>query len=185
MLLTQRKERPCTQTREPRSRRSTRGRADPRQGLPQLSRAPTYPRTIRPIRDHSPLCHGHPPGLDRRPNGYLRIMMKSLIFLGGAAAGFAACSFMSEEQRERVRAKTQSLTENPRARRLQSAARDATGSVADVAVTAVEGAADRVSSAAGDVSSKLNSGDQASKPNSSDMSSTLNSGNQSGQLSSP
>src|SRR5829696_7039146 len=112
-------------------------------------------------------------------------MMKSLIFLGGAAAGFAACSFMSEEQRQRVRATTQSMTQNPRARRLQSAARDATSSVADVAVTAVEGAADRVTSAAGDVSSKLNSGDQPSKRNSGDQTSNLYSGNQSSQLSSP
>jgi len=102
--------------------------------------------------------------------------MKSLIFLGGAAAGFAACSFMSEEQRQRVRSKSQSLMQNPRARRLQTAARDATGSVADVAVTAVEGAADRVSSAAGDVTAKLNSTDPATK---------LNSGDQSAKFSSP
>jgi hypothetical protein len=82
-------------------------------------------------------------------------MMKLLIFLGGVACGFAACSFLSEEQRQAVRARTHSFTSGPRTRRLQSAAREATGSVADVAVTAVEGVAEKVTSAADDVAAKI------------------------------
>ena len=84
-------------------------------------------------------------------------MTKSLIFLGGVACGFAVCSFLSEEQRQRVRARGEALTQGPRTRRVQDAARDATGSVADVAVTAVEQVADRVSTAADGVAAKINS----------------------------
>src|SRR5882672_10852980 len=82
-------------------------------------------------------------------------MMKLLIFAGGVATGFALCSAMSEEQRNDVRERARAATQGPRGRRLQSAARDATGSVADVAVSAVEQAADKVSSAADDLGTKI------------------------------
>jgi hypothetical protein len=84
-------------------------------------------------------------------------MMKFLIFVTGVACGFAICSFLSEEQRERIRERGRSLSSGPRTQRLQSAAKEASGSVADVAVTAVEEVADRVSNVAGDVTNKISS----------------------------
>jgi hypothetical protein len=69
---------------------------------------------------------------------------------------------MSDEQRERVRAKSQTLAQGPHSRRLQSAARDATGSVANVAVSAVEEVADRVSNVADDVATKISSDSKVS-----------------------
>ncbi len=82
-------------------------------------------------------------------------MIKSLMFLGGAAAGFALASSMTDEQRRTVRQKVSGVTKGEHSQRLADAIVTTKDSVADAAVTAVETAADKVSDVAAKVESKV------------------------------
>jgi len=71
-------------------------------------------------------------------------MIKSLMFLGGVAAGLAVASGMTDEQRRNVRTKAERLTKGERSQRLASVVTNTTETVADAAVAKVETAADKV-----------------------------------------
>lgn len=89
--------------------------------------------------------------------GYRNLMIKSLMFLGGAAAGFAIASSMTDEQRRTVRQKATRVTKGEHSQRLANAVVTTKDSVADAAVTAVETAADKVADVAAKVESKVES----------------------------
>ena len=93
----------------------------------------------------------------RTSEGYRIVMIKSLMFLGGAAAGFALASSMTDEQRRTVRQKVSGVTKGEHSQRLANAVVTTKDSVADAAVTAVETAADKVSDVAAKVESKVES----------------------------
>lgn len=86
-------------------------------------------------------------------------MIKSLVFLGGAAAGFTLASGMTEEQRSTVKTKasgmTRRLSKGERSQRLASAVTHTKDSVADAAVSVVETAADKVSTVTSKVDSSV------------------------------
>jgi gas vesicle protein len=98
-----------------------------------------------------------PACLPRPSDGYWIVMIKSLMFLGGAAAGFAIASSMTDEQRRTVRQKATRVTKGEHSQRLADAIVTTKDSVADAAVTAVETAADKVADVAAKVESKVES----------------------------
>jgi hypothetical protein len=75
-------------------------------------------------------------------------MVKTVIFLGGVAAGFAACSLMSDEQRQQVQNRIRGISDSPRARQVNQAVKTAADAIADTAAAKIEDAAGSVKSAA-------------------------------------
>ena len=76
-------------------------------------------------------------------------MTKLLVFFGGAAAGFALCVSMTDDQRQRMIGRARKVTASPTVEKLSDAAHTVTGAVTDAATTKVQAAADAVASAVG------------------------------------
>lgn len=76
-------------------------------------------------------------------------MVKTAIFFGGIACGFAACTMMTEEQRRKVTGRARSVANSDVAQRISEAAHTAGGAVVDSAVSKVEETADHVAKAVG------------------------------------
>ena len=74
-------------------------------------------------------------------------MMKLVVFLGGAVAGFALSSSMTDEQRDRMIGRARKVTKSPAVEKLSDAAHTVTGAVSDAATTKVQAAADAVANA--------------------------------------
>ena len=74
-------------------------------------------------------------------------MTKLLVFLGGAVSGFALCTSMTEDQRQRMIRRARKVTKSPAVEKLSEAAHTVTGAVSDAATTKVQAAADAVANA--------------------------------------
>ncbi len=87
--------------------------------------------------------------LTRPPSGYSTDMVKTVIFFGGIACGFAASTMMTEEQRRRVTGRARSVASSDVVQRVTGAAHTAADAVVDTALTKVEETADHVAKAVG------------------------------------
>jgi hypothetical protein len=80
--------------------------------------------------------------LKRGISGHDAAMMKTFVFLAGAACGFAAANYMSESQRSKVMSSMRAVGTSEPVQRLTSAAKDVAGTAVDTALGKVEHASD-------------------------------------------